>query len=113
MSIGKMNKKARIVRLVETKDSEGFISKEEELVASIRCAIEGRHGSEKWANLASFSEATELFTFRKIPNVTISTDMFIVYDNIYYDILSSEAIHGRGMYVEVLAKRNESSDGKS
>ena len=110
--LGSMNKKAKIVRLIFTKDSEGFAIEKEETVADIRCYKEGRHGSERWANLASFSEATDLFRFRRIPNKTITEEMFIVFENERYDILSVENIKGRGMYIEVLAMVHRSSNGK-
>ena len=110
--LGSMNKKAKIVKLVPLKDNEGFTSETEELIADIRCYKEGRHGSERWANLVAFSEATDLFRFRKVPNTEITEEMFIVYESERYDILSVENIRGRGMYIEVLAKVHRSSNGK-
>ena len=110
--LGSMNKKAKIVRHVSSKDSEGFATEVEETIAEIRCYKEGRHGSERWANLAAFSEATDLFRFRKIPNVKITEEMFIVFEEETYDILSVENIKGRGMYIEVLARVHRSSNGK-
>ena len=110
--LGSMNKKAKILKLVSSKDDEGFTTEVEELIADIRCYKEGRHGSERWANLASFSEATDLFRFRKISNTKITEEMFIVYENERYDILSVENIKGRGMYLEVLARVHRSSNGK-
>ena len=110
--LGSMNKKAKIIKLVNSKDEEGFAIEYEIVIAEIRCYVEGRHGSERWANLASFSEATDLFRFRRIPKVIVSTDMYIVYDNVRYDILSIENINGRGMYIEALAKRSNPSNGK-
>ena len=110
--LGSMNKKAKIVKLVPLKDNEGFASETEELIADIRCYKEGRHGSERWANLAAFSEATDLFRFRKVSNTEITEEMFIVYESERYDILSVENIRGRGMYIEVLAKVHRSSNGK-
>ena len=110
--LGSMNKKAKIIKLVSFKDDEGFTTEVEELIANIRCYKEGRHGSERWANLASFSEATDLFRFRVIPGVKITEEMFIVYEDEQYDILSVENIKGRGMYLEVLARVHRSSNGK-
>lgn len=110
--LGSMNKKAKIVRHASSKDSEGFATEIEEIIAEIRCYKEGRHGSERWANLAAFSEATDLFRFRKIPNVKITEEMFIVFEEETYDILSVENIKGRGMYIEVLARVHRSSNGK-
>ena len=106
-----MNKRAKIVQVVETKDTEGFVSFTTIVIANIRVYVEGRHGSEKWANLASFSEATDLFRFRKIPKVKITTELFIEYDDETYNILSVENVKGNNMYIEVLAKKVESTIG--
>ncbi len=95
--LGSMNKKARIIKLVQGKDSEGFATEVEETIAEIRCYKEGRHGSESWANLAAFSEATDLFRFRRIPNVRVTEDFLIIYENERYEILSVEDIRGRGL----------------
>ena len=110
--LGSMNKKARIIKLVQGKDSEGFATKVEETIAEIRCYKEGRHGSERWANLAAFSEATDLFRFRRIPNVRVTEEFLIIYENERYEILSVEDIRGRGLYLEVLAKVSRASNGK-
>ena len=63
MSFGKMNTFIDIVETRKVKDSEGFTSTEDVILASVRAYREGRHGSERWANLAAFSEATDLFRF--------------------------------------------------
>ena len=111
--LGSMNKKIKILRLISDKDEEGFSTEDEEIIAEVRAYKEGRHGSERWANLAAFSEATDLFRFRRIPGVTINEEMYIEFEGERYDILSAENIKGRGMYIEVLAKVNRSSNGKS
>jgi head-tail adaptor len=105
MSYGKMNGFATIKAVQKVKDSEGFATITEVTVASVRCYREGRHGSERWANLAAFSEATDIFRFRTIPGVTITTSHFIVCDGDRFDITSVEDVKGRGMYIEVLAKK--------
>ena len=110
--LGKMNKKATIVKHISCSDEEGFASELEETIAEIRCYKEGRHGSEHWANLAAFSNATDLFQFRKIPGVEITEEMFIYFEGVKYDILSVENIKGRGMYLEILARKSEPSNGK-
>ena len=102
MSFGKMNGFADIVKTRQVKDSEGFTHSEDEVLASIRVYREGRHGSEKWANMASFSTATDLFRFRVIPGVEITTDMQILCDGHTFEITSVEDVKGRGMYLEVL-----------
>lgn len=113
MSYGKMNGFADIIEVRHVKDSEGFSSTVDEVLASVRIYREGRHGSQRWANLAAFSEATDLFRFRCIPDLTVTTDHVIVCGGDRYDIISVEDVKGRGMYVEVLAKRSEATNGKS
>lgn len=113
MSYGMMNGFADIIEIKHTKDSEGFSTTVDEVLASVRIYREGRHGSQRWANLAAFSEATDLFRFRCIPNLIVTTDHVIVCDGGRYDIVSVEDVKGRGMYVEVLAKRSEATNGKS
>ena len=113
MSYGVMNGFADIIEVRHVKDSEGFSSTVNEVLASVRIYREGRHGSQRWANLAAFSEATDLFRFRCIPDLTVTTDHVIVCGGNRYDIVSVEDVKGRGMYVEVLAKRSEATNGKS
>ena len=111
MGLGLMNKKAQLVSFSNTIDSEGFSGRTVQVLANIRVFVEGRHGSERWANLAAFSEATELFRFRKLPNITVTTKRYILYENERYDILSVEDVKGRNMYIEVLAKKVVASNG--
>lgn len=93
------------------KDSEGFTVSKDTILAYLRAYKEERHGNEKWANRAAFSEATALFRFRKLPNIEVNTGMVIVCDDGRYDITSVEDVRGRGMYVEVLAKKVVESSG--
>ena len=104
MSYGKMNTFIDIVEKVTTKDQEGFRTEVDNTIASVKAYREGRHGNEKWANRASFSEATDLFRFRRIPNVTVKTSMVVVNKDGRFEITSVEDVKGRGMYMEVLAK---------
>ena len=111
MSFGKMNGFADIVEAKSIKDSEGFTTTQDKVLASIRVYREGRHGSQRWANLAAFSEATDLFRFRCIPALTVTTDHIIVTEGERFEVTSVENVKGRGMYVEVLAKKVVSSNG--
>jgi len=104
MSIGNMNKRIDIIEKTSIKDAEGFITEVENIVVSIRAYREGRHGSERWANRAQFTEATDLFRFRCVPGVEIKTNMAILCDNKRFEITSVENVKGRGMYTEALAK---------
>ena len=113
MSFGKMNTFIDIVVLKKVKDHEGFATTVYDAVASVRAYREGRHGSQRWANLAAFSEATDLFRFRRIPGLTITTDHVIMTNGETFDITSVEDVKGRGMYTEVLAKKVVATVGKS
>ena len=112
MSFGKMNGFADIVKTRQVKDSEGFIHSENEVLASVRVYREGRHGSQRWANLAAFSEATDLFRFRSIPGLCITTDHIIVTDGERFEVTSVEDVKGRGLYTEALAKKVVATVGK-
>lgn len=111
MGLGLMNKKAKIISITHETDSEGFSFEHVEVLAEVRVSVEGRHGSERWANLAAFSEATELFKLRRVPGLAITTKHYVEIDRTRYNILSVENVKGRGMYVEILAKRVEVSNG--
>ena len=104
MSYGKMNTFIDLVEKRTVRDSEGFSTETDVILASVRAYREGRHGNEKWANRAQFSEATDLFRFRCIPGVAVTTAMVIVNGDGRFEITSVEDVKGRGMYIEVLAK---------
>lgn len=107
MSFGKMNTPIDIISTAPVKDAEGFVTAGDNILASVRAYKENRHSNERWANMAAFSEATALFRFRKIPGVEITTALFIVCADGRYRIISAEDVRGRGMYVEVLAEKQE------
>ena len=111
MSFGKMNGFCDIKAVIKQKDSEGFVTETETTIASVRCYREGRHGSVRWANLAAFSEATDLFRIRVIPGITVTTEHFIVCENEKFSITSVENVKGRGMYLEILAKKADATHG--
>lgn len=111
MSFGNMNKFIQIKKKEKVKDEEGFIVKSEVEIARVRAYKEGRHGSIKWANLSTFSEATDLFRIRKIPNITVTPEHFIIFENEEYKIVSVENIRGKNMYIEILAKKVVAIDG--
>ena len=104
MSFGKMNAQISLLQKQVTTDAEGFKSEQEIILASVRAYREGRPGSEKWANRAAFSDATDLFRFRVIPGITVATDMRILCGGQSFEITSVEDVKGRGMYVEALAR---------
>ena len=105
MSFGKMNTRISIAHEVVTKDVEGFATKTDQVLASTFAYREGRHGSQKWVNRAAFSEATDLFRFRVIPGLVVTTAHVILCGDSRFSITSVENVKGRGMYLEVLAKK--------
>lgn len=109
MSFGKMNTFISIVEKQFTQDDEGFKTETDVTVAEVRAYREGRHGSEKWANMATYSTATDLFRFRIIPGVTVTTEMKILCDGHTFEITSVEDVKGRGMYLEVLVQEVKQS----
>ena len=109
MSFGKMNKRISIVTTTPAKDAEGFAANDDTILASVRAYKEDRHGAERWANMAAFSSATSLFRFRAIPGLTIDASMVILCGGERFRILSAEDVKGRGMYVEVLAEKLETT----
>ena len=104
MSFGKMNRCIDIQEKRPVVDDEGFRSMELFTVATVRAYREGRHGSERWANRASFTDATDLFRFRVIPKLEVTTDMVILCDARIFEITRVEDVKGRGMYIEVLVR---------
>ena len=109
MSFGKMNMKITIVEKNISTDDDGFKSEEDIVIATVRAYREGRHGSEKWTNMATYSTATDLFRFRIIPGVTVTKNMKILCDGHTFEIISVEDVKGRGMYLEVLGEEVEAS----
>jgi head-tail adaptor len=105
MSYGKMNMSISIAEETVTKDAEGFATKTDNILASVHAYREGRHGSQKWVNRAAFSEATDLFRFRVIPGLNVTTAHIILCGDDCFEITSVEDVKGRKMYLEVLAKK--------
>ncbi len=104
MSLGQMRTFIDIVRPEITKDEDGFSTKRDVVLVSTRAYREGRHGSEKWANRAAFTDSTDLFRFRVIPNMNITTDLAILCEGHRFEITSVENVKGRWMYIEVLCR---------
>jgi len=102
VSFGKMNTPIQILRVVHTKDADGFAVPTDQPVKSVRAYFEQRHGNVMWANRAAFSEATALFRFRVIPGVSIEPLYILVCKAGRFEVLSVEIL--RGLYVEALCK---------
>lgn len=106
-----MNTFVQIATAEPVKDSEGFVTRGDNILATLRAYKEDRHGNEAWKNRASFSNATSLFRFRKIPGLDVTTSLIINSKDGRYNILSVEDVKGRGMYIEVLAEKVVESEG--
>lgn len=111
MSFGKMQEFIEIYKKETVTDAEGFTKVSNVLLAKVRGYREGRHGTERWANLAAFSEATDLFRIRTIPCMRVTVDNVIKCGEDWFEITSVEDVKGKGMYVEILAKKVEAVSG--
>jgi hypothetical protein len=107
MKLGNMNTFIDIISTEATKDAEGFVARGDNILASVRACKEVKNGTEKWANMAHFSEVNALFRFRKIPGVEIKPSYYIVCSNGRYKIVGAEDV--RGMYWEIIAEKIEGS----
>lgn len=110
MSFGKMNSFIEIVTTKEIKDSEGFVTTGDVVVANVRAYFEQKNATEKWLNMAQSSNVNALFRFRTIPNLKLTDKHIIICGGKRYNIFSAENVRNRNMYLEVLAV---SVDGKS
>lgn len=111
MSFGKMQEFIEIYGKETITDSEGFTKVSNVLLAKVRGYREGRHGTERWANFAAFSEATDLFRIRTIPCIKVTVDNVLKCGEDWFEITSVEDVKGKGMYVEILAKKVEAVSG--
>ena len=112
MSFGKMNQIIQIAETHSVKDADGFVTKEESILKTLKAYKETKNATEKWVSMATFSSATCLFHFRYLPDLEVTPDLFIISDNERYQILSVENIRNRKMHLEVFAEKVEgSTDG--
>ena len=105
-----MNTLIDIISTDPVKDAEGFVTKGDNILASVKAYREVRNTTAKWERIignAAFSSVTAMFRFRKIPGLTVTTSHFISEADGRYNIISAEDVRGRGMYVEVLAEKLE------
>ncbi|GHV09595.1 hypothetical protein FACS1894217_14170 [Clostridia bacterium] len=112
MAYGKMNTNIDIISTTPTKDAEGFTTTGDTIVASVRAYKEARNTSARWERIignAAFASVTAIYRFRKIPDLTVDTTLFIADMDGRYNIVSAEDVRERGMYVEVLAEKTEGS----
>lgn len=105
MSFGKMKTLVDIIETTTSQDEEGFVKKEDNIIASTRAYREERRPSRKWVNLAAYTEADVLFQLRVIPDLELKAGMLLVCDTGSYTIINVEKV--KGLYLEVLAKKLE------
>lgn len=111
-TLGQMTGFLELIEVRHTLDSEGFETTTEHVLAKVRAYREGRHGSQWWANMSTFSEATDLFRIRAIPGIRVTTDHVISWGNgERFEITSVEDVKGRGMYVDIMAKKETPTKG--
>ena len=107
-----MNTFIDIITTAPVKDAEGFVTHGDTVLAGVRAFKEVRNTSAKWERIignAAFYGVSAMFRFRKIPDVDVDTTLFISDADGRYNIVSAEDVHGRGLYVEVLAEKTEGS----
>jgi hypothetical protein len=112
MAFGKMNATINIVSTALSKDAEGFATAGDTVLATARAYKETRNTTARWERIignAAFTSVTAMFRFRKIPGLTVDATLFICDADGRYNIVSAEDVRGRGMYIEVLAEKNEGS----
>ena len=109
MSFGKMNSFIELVSATPTKDSEGFVTTGDTVLANVRAYFEPKNTTEKWRNNAAFSEATALFRLRAIPGVAVDPTIYIICGGDRYRVISAEDVRGRGRYWEILTAKVEGS----
>ena len=113
MSYGKMNTLLDIISTNPDKDSEGFVTKGDTVIASVRAYKETRNTTAKWERIigsTAFSGVSAIFRFRKIPSFTVTTSHFLIDSEGRYNIVSVEDVRGRGMYIEILAEKLEGGE---
>lgn len=103
--IGRMREQISIKSRVIVIDAEGFQTEVLTEVLSTRAEWESQHATTVWKNRASFTDATDCFYIRK-PAVEIKDDMVIECGAETFEITSVDEIKGRGLWLEILARRS-------
>lgn len=103
-TLGKMSEHIDLIQPVVSKDTAGFATTCDEVIASVRTYKEVRHASGAWVNRAAYSKADALFRIRVIPGLRVSEAMEIAGASGRYVI---DAVECFGRYVEILAHRIE------
>ncbi|MCL1796380.1 MAG: head-tail adaptor protein [Clostridia bacterium] len=110
MSYGKMTTTIDIISTEPFKDAEGFVTRGDRILATVKAYKEDRNTSARWEKIigsAAFTGVTALFRFRKIPGLEVNASHFIADSKGRYNIVSAEDVRGKGMYVELLCEKVE------
>ncbi|MGC8718398.1 MAG: phage head closure protein [Thermodesulforhabdaceae bacterium] len=103
MSFGKMNNFIEIISTGPIKDSDGFVSNGDSVIANVRAYFEQKNSTERWLNMAQKSEVDALFRIRCIPGIELTNRHVIICNGVRYNIFSVENVKGKRMYLEILA----------
>lgn len=103
MSFGKMNNFIEIISTEPIKDSDGFVSNGDTVIANVRAYFEQKNSTEHWLNMAQKSEVDALFRIRCIPGIELTNRHVIICNGERYNIFSVENVKNKGMYLEILA----------
>ena len=98
-----------IIQRRSTTDDEAFSSDQDVVLASVRAEKSYGSMTETQANDATFTAQTALFRFRRIPGLCVEPSLFITDAAGRYNVTAVDEVSGRGMYIEVLAKKVMSS----
>ena len=104
MSLGKLNTLINIISTEPVKDSDGFVTSGETIIASVRAYFEQKNSTERWRNMSQSGEVNALFRIRCVPGVELNTRHVIICEGKRYNIYSVENVRNRNMYLEILAQ---------
>lgn len=100
---GKYNKRIQIVRVVTTKDKDGFPVKSDELVLETWAEVKTTKGFTLIVNNSDFEKAFTNFTIR-YPVTEINRDMIILFNGKRYTIQYLNNINEANVELEIQAK---------
>lgn len=100
---GKFNKRIQIVRVVTTKDKDGFPVKSDELVLEPWAEVKTTKGFTLIVNNTDFEKAFTNFTIR-YPVTEINRDMIILFNGKRYTIQYLNNINEANVELEIQAK---------
>ena len=104
LRLGKFTGSLTILQKVRTQDSDGFTSQTENAVAAVPCYHERRDASTRWEHLTTFTEVTDLFQIKRLPDVELSRSYVLESGGDRFEILYIEPIKGRDVFLQILAR---------